>query len=100
MNGANSLYKSASPEVVYNTRRLLKFVSENVLFNIVGFVMAQMPPVRSRTTRRRREATTIPSWVVVGLIGLFVVATALTAYLVANHREWERADHQWGGGQR
>ena len=70
------------PEVGYNTRRVLKYLGESFLYNVLGFCMAQLPPIRPRTPRRRREAVAIPGWGLAGLIALFVIATALTAYLV------------------
>jgi LCP family protein required for cell wall assembly len=59
----------------------LSFVGESLLFNVLGLIMSQLPPIRPRAARRRKEAA-VPGWGVAGLIGLFVVATALTAYLV------------------
>lgn len=70
------------PENVrYNVQRLLTQIVEHLLFDVLGVVMAQLPPSRPRPNRRRGEPL-LPGWAVGALVALFIVSTALAAYLV------------------
>jgi len=73
--------KYLSEDVRYNVQRLLTQIVEHLLFDVIGVVMAQLPPSRSRPNRRRGEPL-LPSWAVGALVALFVVSTLLAAYLV------------------
>lgn len=68
-------------DVRYNVHRLLTQIVEHLLFDVIGVVMAQLPPSRPRPNRRRGEPL-LPSWAVGALVALFIVSTVLAAYLV------------------